>query len=281
MPSIYCPVCGECRESTQVFVCKSFPILRCSTCGVGKTQLPSDFSTDGIYSEGYFQGEQADGYSDYAGSENVLRAEFRSAVEDLRDAGAGGGRLLEIGCAYGFFLAEAKPYFEVEGIDVSESAVRFCRSRGLEVERGSLTEEYVRQRPPYDAAVMLDVVEHLTEPDRVMELLRRAMKPGGRLLISSGDWESNGSRIAGSHWRLMTPPQHTFFFSPRTMSAMLARVGFDVIQCRKPWKTVPLGLIAYQLGRFVGMRKPPRLRGVHWGLPINLFDAFRMAAVRR
>jgi hypothetical protein len=85
----------------------------------------------------------------------------------------------------------------------------------------------------------------------------------------------------GKNWRLMTPPQHTFFFSPRTMSAMLARLGFDVIECRKPWKTVPFGLIAYQLGRIVGMSEPPRLKGVHFGLPINLFDAFRIVAVRR
>jgi hypothetical protein len=85
----------------------------------------------------------------------------------------------------------------------------------------------------------------------------------------------------GKHWRLMTPPQHTFFFSPRTMSAMLARMGFDVVACRKPWKTVPFGLVTYQLGRILGMSRPPRLGGNRFGLPINLFDAFRMIAVRR
>jgi hypothetical protein len=83
------------------------------------------------------------------------------------------------------------------------------------------------------------------------------------------------------NWRLMTPPQHTFFFSPRTMSTMLARVGFDVIEYRKPWKSVPFDLVLYQLGRILGISKQPRLKGVHFGLPVNLFDAFRMVAVRR
>jgi 2-polyprenyl-3-methyl-5-hydroxy-6-metoxy-1,4-benzoquinol methylase len=281
LPTIFCPVCGANREAIQAFVRDGFSILRCPACGVGKTQLPAGFSTDSIYTEDYFQGGQADGYSDYLGSEEVLRAEFRTVVEDLRRAGASDGKLLELGCAYGFFLAEAKSHFEVQGIEVSESAARFCLSRGLDVERGILTEEYVGRHAPFDAVVMLDVVEHLTEPDEVMKLLHKGIKPGGKLLLSTGDWDSWLSRIMGKHWRLMTPPQHTFFFSPRTLSAMLARVGFDVIECRKPWKSVPFDLVLYQLGRILGMRKPPRLQGVHLGLPVNLFDAFRMVAVRR
>ena len=212
VPAIYCPVCGECRDAAKVFVRDGFPILRCSACGLGKTHLPAGFSTDSIYTEEYFQGGQADGYSDYVGSEDVLRAEFRSVVEDLRRAGATGGRLLELGCAYGFFLAEAQACFEVRGIEVSDSAVRFCRSRGLDVEQGPLTEESVRRQAPFDAVVMLDVVEHLTQPDVVMELLHGAMKPGGKLLLWTGDWESGLSRIMRRNWRLMTPPQHTFFF---------------------------------------------------------------------
>ncbi len=279
--SIYCPVCGDRRDCIQVFVRDTFPIVRCSTCGVGMTQLPENFSPDSIYTEAYFQGGQADGYSDYAGSENVLRGEFRSAVQDLREAGCSNGKLLELGCAYGFFLAEASAHFEVQGIEMSESAVRFCRQRGFDVDQGTLTAEYVGHHAPFDAVVMLDVVEHLTEPDNTMELIYSAMKPGGKLMLTTGDWESFLSRRMGKDWRLMTPPQHLFFFSPRTLSAMLARVGFDVIECRKPWKTVPFGLIIYQLGRILGMHRPPRLSGIHFGIPVNLFDAFRVVAVRR
>jgi SAM-dependent methyltransferase len=245
------------------------------------TQLPEDFSAAGIYDETYFQGGQADGYSDYIGSEAVLRGEFRAAVQALRKAGGSTGKLLELGCAYGFFLAEASAHFDVQGIEVCESAVRFCRTRGFDVEQGTLTAEYVDSRAPFDAVVMLDVVEHLLEPDKVMELVSTAMKPGGNLLLTTGDWDSALSRIMGRNWRLMTPPQHTFFFSPRTMSAMLARIGFDVIECRKPWKKVPFGLTIYQLGRILGMSRPPRLSGIHFGIPINLFDAFRLVATRR
>lgn len=101
---IHCPVCGNRRDCSQVFMRNEFPILRCSVCGLGIVQLPEHFSPNGIYIEGYFQGGQPDGYSDYVGSEDVLRAEFRKVLEELRRAGCGGGKLLELGCAYGFFL---------------------------------------------------------------------------------------------------------------------------------------------------------------------------------
>jgi hypothetical protein len=107
------------------------------------------------------------------------------------------------------------------------------------------------------------------------------MKPGAKLLLSTGDWASVLSRIMGKYWRLMTPPQHIFFFSPRTVSAILARMGFDVIECRKPWKNVPFGLVLYQLGRILGMKVPAHWGRIHFGLPVNLFDAFQVVAVRR
>jgi len=245
------------------------------------TQFPENFSAAAIYTEAYFQGGRADGYADYVGSEDVVRREFRTSVQDLRRTGCTNGKLLELGCAYGFFLAEAKTYFDVHGIEVSESAAGFCRQRGFDVEQGTLTAEYVANHAPFDAVVMLDVIEHLMEPDKVLKLVRTALKPGAKVMLTTGDWESGLSRIMGENWRLMTPPQHAFFFSPRTLSAMLTRLGFDVIECRKPWKTVPIGLIVYQLGRIFGMRQPPRLSAIQFGLPVNLFDAFRLVAVRR
>ena len=275
-----CPVCGCRQEATEVFVRKTYPILRCSGCGVGTTQLPATFSPAGIYTSAYFQGGQADGYADYAGAERILRGEFQRVVRDLRSAGWHSGRLLELGCAYGFFLEEAKPYFEVSGVEICENAVHFCQARGLDVKHGALDEECIRQ-PALDVAVMLDVIEHLAEPDRVLRLLHRGMRPGAALLISTGDWEAWLSRAMGRHWRLMTPPQHLFFFSPRTLSLLLSRTGFEVVAWRRPWKKIPLDLAVFQLGRMLGMANPPNWKQVRVSIPVNLFDAFRMLAVRR
>jgi 2-polyprenyl-3-methyl-5-hydroxy-6-metoxy-1,4-benzoquinol methylase len=55
----------------------------------------------------------------------------------------------------------------------------------------------LKARGAFDCAVMLDVIEHLERPDNILSLLSSAMVPGGRLLITTGDFESVLSRLMG------------------------------------------------------------------------------------
>jgi hypothetical protein len=83
----YCPACGE--ETTQDLYCIkwNYPIVRCARCGLGLTEVQPEFNPAAIYSKEYFDGHRIDGYADYAGSEAVLRKEFRSALRKLQSTG--------------------------------------------------------------------------------------------------------------------------------------------------------------------------------------------------
>ena len=179
-----------------------------------------------------------------------------------------------------FFLAEASDTFEVEGIEPCEEAARFCRSRGFNVATGLANSETIGSPHPVDAVAMLDVIEHLPDPLSVLKLVNARLRPGGHLVITTGDWDSVLSRSMKSSWRLMTPPQHLFFFSRRSLAAILERAGFRVIEFARPSKLVPLSLICFQLARILGM-KPPRYPGLsRIALPVNLLDAFRVISVK-
>jgi hypothetical protein len=114
----------------------------------------------------------------------------------------------------------------------------------------------------------------------MLDRLHAAMRPGAQLLVTTGNYESLLSRVMGRYWRLMTPPQHLWFFSPRTVSALLARHGFRVHTVEHPWKLVPLALVAYQATRYVGGQDLVRRVIPRGGIPINLFDAMRVIAER-
>ena len=131
-----CAVCDKEAGRKEVFVVKGYSIQRCEACGVGSTNIPETFNPLSLYEESYFQGGQSDGYADYLGTEQVLRSEFRQSIKKLRNAGVTSGRLLEVGCAYGFFLQEAKAYFQCRGLEVAESAVEYCKQHGLDVQNG-------------------------------------------------------------------------------------------------------------------------------------------------
>ncbi len=261
-----CIVCASETERDICYVKWGYEILRCRVCGLGRTGCGAEFDPAALYGEGYFQGARRDGYLDYAASEAVLRAEFRRTVRHLRHHRPAGGRLLEVGCAYGFFPLEAQPHFTCTGFELSEAAIAECRKRGLNV-FGSLSDVAVRRRGPFDVAVLLDCIEHLADPVGTLLEIGRNLSTDGLVLITTGNWDSLYARATGRYWRLMTPPQHLFYFSRTTLNALLGRAGLRAVACDRPWKVVPLGLAAYQIGSRLG-------------LPVNLFDTVRIVAQR-
>lgn len=276
-----CPACSAKGDEEVLHVVRGFAIARCRRCGLGRTRRPRDFDPLELYGEAYFTGGHDDGYADYPGSEPILRREFRAALAHLQRSGAPSGRLVEVGCAYGYFLDEAAAHFRVHGFEVAAEAAAAARGRGHDVVHGPVTETGLSARGPFDAFVLLDVIEHLADPLEVLSRLARHARPGAHLLLSTGDWGAITARVAGRHWRLMTPPQHLWFFTRATIALTLARAGFRVVDVRYPWKQVPLRLMAYQLGRALGVQHlVARLPLPELGLPVNLFDALRLVARR-
>lgn len=271
-----CAACGR-SEARPLYEVGGFAIVACA-CGLARTVLPPGFDPASIYGEAYFQGGQRDGYADYAGSAAELRREFRRTLRVLARH-VPRGRLLEIGCAYGYFLELARARFSVAGVELSDHARAACAARGLAVVR-ELDDEFLAAHGPFDAAVLLDVLEHLRDPGAVLARLHAVLRPGAQLLITTGDRGSLAARALGRRWRLMTPPQHLWFFDARSLGALLARHGFRVHALAHPWKLVPLALIAYQAARTVGAQDLARRFVLPGRLPLNLFDAMRVIAER-
>jgi hypothetical protein len=95
-------------------------------------------------------------------------------------------------------------------------------------------------------------------------------------VITTGDFGSAVARLAGAKWRLMTPPQHLWFFTQESLRRMSASLGLSMIHVDHPWKTVPASLIVFQLRRMLGLRTAGNATSSRIGIPVNLFDAMRV-----
>jgi len=275
---VRCVCCGMQGPQARVFSKSGFDIFKCPGCGLGRAAAP-EFRPEAYYTGAYFDGGHSDGYANYQGSEGVLKNEFRRTLSALGAMGKSGGRLLEIGCAYGFFLDVAAERFDVEGIEIAEDAVKACHARGLTtVVAGKASAELLGRVAPVDVVVLLDVIEHLEQPEQVLADAAARLKPGGLLMLTTGDWSSAVARLTGPDWRLMTPPQHLWYFTPAAVKGLARTIGLEVVEVTWPWKLVPLALILFQLKRMLSLGSKPinSAFASRIGLPVNLFDAMRV-----
>lgn len=276
--SFHCQICNAVRQHKIVYLVQGYPICKCEVCGVGRVDV-ENFDPKDYYNNGYFTGEYEHSYVDYIGSKKILSEEFAKTVEFIRDIGPADGTLLEVGCAYGLFLQQAKHHFQVYGVELVPAAAAFCKESGLtDVKHGVLVKDDLEKIGVLDAAVMLDVIEHIDNVAETVGMIAEHLRPGGSFTITTGDWGSFVARITGSRWRLMAPPLHLWYFTPSSLARLGEQFGLKLISCSHPWKIVPLELILQQASTMIGLHikvslpKPFK----NFGLPVSLGDAVRV-----
>ncbi len=223
-------------------------IVRCSNCGYIFADLDlSQAQFEALYSDRYFAGEE---YSNYVADKRVHQRNFMARLNVLSrfvDARRH-RRLLEVGCAYGFFLDLATQHFEeVVGLDVTDAGINHARSvLGLNALRTDLM-DWDFGGSPVDVACMWDTIEHLREPDSYLDRIAENMTMGGLLAITTGDIGSLVARWRGHKWRLIHPPTHAHYFSQKSLTSLLDRYDFDVIHAEHCGSYRSVGNIAYNL----------------------------------
>jgi SAM-dependent methyltransferase len=160
-------------------------------------------------------------------------------------AATSGERILDLGCGDGVLTAElAGKGAEMVGVDASDDFVRACRERGLDVRQ--MDGEALTFDEEFDAVFSNAALHWMTRPERVIDGVRRALRPGGRFVAEFGG-HGNVAAIAtalhalavrhGKDARLAHP---WFFPSPATYRAMLERQGFTVARIALIPRPTPL-----------------------------------------
>jgi len=140
----------------------------------------------------------------------------------------GEGPVLDVGCHTGDLLMSLRDRgFDVSGIETSVTGVRACLQRGLSVTQGRL-EDVSLPDGAFGTVLMSHVLEHFADPLRALEKVRKALRPGGRVVIAVPNRSGAVARLFGSHWHGWDPPYHLTHFDPPALSDLLTRAGFTV-----------------------------------------------------
>jgi 2-polyprenyl-3-methyl-5-hydroxy-6-metoxy-1,4-benzoquinol methylase len=199
-----------------------------------------------VYTSSYFDGtthEKTGGGLGYPASYADRGSSYRSRYYDryaveigglLRGAGASHPRVLDVGCAFGGFLQylSRTTSAEVHGVEIDPEVCRIASENlnGAPVYCVDLKKEQgVIPRDAFDVVTLLDVIEHVDDPRSYLAALLACCRPGGYLLLSTPNIESLNARMYGSKWILHTPPYHTCYFGPKSLSLLLKQTGWDTV----------------------------------------------------
>lgn len=165
------------------------------------------------------------------------------------------GTVLDCGCDNGAFtveLARAAGAGRMLGIEVDESSAAQAEARGVEVAIGDLNQRFPLEGNSVDTVVLNQVIEHLVDTDNLLFEVRRVLRPGGIVLISTenlASWPNIASLLVG--WQP---------FSSTNMSALRLGVG-NPLAAHRGEPGVPKAMLHLRLFAPKGLVELFRLHG--------------------
>jgi 2-polyprenyl-3-methyl-5-hydroxy-6-metoxy-1,4-benzoquinol methylase len=240
MTAVACTACAS-NESRHEFSTAGFDVFRCGRCShafVPDQGLAAEL--DAAYAKAYYQseGESDDmsargGYGDYLAKIDQRKVAFGDRLDWIEASGARGGAILDYGCAVGLFVKVAQDRgWKAAGYERSAWAAQFGRDKfGIRIEQG-FGEHDPFGAASFDVVTMWDVIEHVENPRRILQLIKHWIKPGGTLAVTTVNASSLGARLAGRRWRHLIPPHHLQFFTRQSLTALLTGLGFHIASVR-------------------------------------------------
>jgi 2-polyprenyl-3-methyl-5-hydroxy-6-metoxy-1,4-benzoquinol methylase len=236
-------VCNACKGSVDrqldlVWRKDGHDVLRCPSCGLRfRADLPTPQDLEALYGAAYFRSgessEHGEGYADYLAEDDLHRLNARRRLR-LLDGLAPRGALLDVGCAAGFFLAEARDQgWIVSGSELSPEMASWASGElGIEgvVQGAFLEQEW--ERGSFDVVTMWDYIEHTLDPAAELRRAAELLRPGGLLALSTGDAGSLLARLSGRRWHLLTPRHHNYFFTRKALVLALEQAGLTALLSR-------------------------------------------------
>jgi SAM-dependent methyltransferase len=165
------------------------------------------------------------------GKERDLAKERGKKLEDLESELAfvnrlPPGRILDVGCGLGYFLSGVDPRWQRFGVEISDYAAEKAREYGT-IFHGELRRAKYEDRS-FDVVTLYHVIEHMEDPERELEEIKRVLRPGGFLVVGTPNFDSACARRFGEKFRMLHDWTHISLFSAESLRRLLEDHGFVV-----------------------------------------------------
>ncbi len=229
-----CPFCGQ-QNFKQLYVANHFPIVKCRECQLIFTQFSKGLENDEEKRQNVYKSKSYK--ANYLSLEVVRRMTERSKrrLKELETYLGKKGKILDLGCSYGYFLKTASDLgWNVWGVDINKEAIDYLkRDLNSQVAWGTIFDIKFPEKF-FDAITAWDVLEHLPDLESVLKKMEELLKDKGVLAIQVPNGESLTAKISRGKWPWLSPPDHLYHFSPKSLSNFLEKFGFKILKL-KTW----------------------------------------------
>jgi len=228
---VYCPICTKATRllgtQTGKLDGRDFNVRQCPSCHYSYIEnFRSDF--ENIYNEEYYQGRGADPLINYVNElENfdttIRNYEWNGVVKIFQKLAPKGGRWLDFGCGVGGLVRFARSC-GIDAIGHEDGwAANLGKSYGIPILSSSELADYQEK---FDFVSAIEVLEHIPNPLKDIGQIRKLLKPGGVLFVTTGNAQPWRDRLL--HWSYTRCPDvHASFYEPSTLRTCFGLAGFD------------------------------------------------------
>ncbi|OIO26077.1 hypothetical protein AUJ14_02945 [Candidatus Micrarchaeota archaeon CG1_02_55_22] len=192
------------------------------------------------------------GYSDAVDETYVSQSEgrlatFKEGLARIEKAYPQKGRILDVGCAAGFFVKTAKEGgWDAYGVEPSRWLAEWGNNNlGLNLKSGTL-EEAAYPNNYFDVVTLWDVLEHVPDAAATLKEIHRILKPGGLVVVNYPNIGSNLAKVFGRKWWFLLSV-HLYYFTPHTIKKMLEHNGYEMVVHKHHYQKLKIGYLVFRV----------------------------------
>ena len=227
MSKNFCPVC-RIELSVEFY---SWHLL-CKRCGYEKANLQTTINLVSAHN-------LIDEDARETGLRELRIGNFKKLMSIIKSIRPNGGRLLDVGCAYGWFLEVAKKDFDVFGLEPDKNIFEIISRRGLPVRMGYFPGA-LNKSEKFDVIVFNDVIEHIPNIELILAFCHQRLNQNGLLVINVPNSRGIFYKISKLFcqlgfsgfferlWQKDLPSPHLHYFNLFNLVSLLKNNGFDM-----------------------------------------------------